>query len=55
MSWLLFGFVAINGVLLSLYFDTERNLGGQALLLFNLPVVFAAAIFYLIARFTSSR
>ena len=55
MKWLLFGFVAINGLLLSLYFDTERNLGGEALLLFNLPVVFAAAIFYLIARFTSNR
>lgn len=55
MKWLVFGFVAINGLLLSLYFDTERNLGGEALLLFNLPMVFGAVIFYLIARFTSNR
>lgn len=28
---------------------------GEALLMFNLPVVFGAVIFYLIARFTSNR
>jgi hypothetical protein len=55
MKWLLFGYVAINGLLLSVFFDTERNLGGEALLLFNLPVVFAAAIFYLVIRFTPNR
>lgn len=55
MKWLLFGYLAINGLLLSLYFDTERNLGGQAILLFNFPVVLAAATFYVIARLTSNR
>ena len=55
MAWVLFGFVAINGVLLSLYLDTERNLGGEALLLFNVPVLLASILFYAIARFTSNR
>jgi hypothetical protein len=55
MGWLLFGYVAINGLLLSVYFDNEKQFGGEALLMFNLPVVFGAVIFYLIARFTSNR
>jgi len=52
MAWLIFGYLAINGVLLSLYFDTERNLGGEALLLFNVPVALATLLFYAIARFS---
>jgi hypothetical protein len=55
MKWLLFAYVAINGLLLSIYFDTEKQLGGEAFLMFNLPVVFGAFIFYLIFRFTSRR
>ena len=55
MAWLLFGFVAINGVLLSYYFDTERTAGGEALLMFNVPVLLAGILFYVITRFTSER
>jgi hypothetical protein len=55
MAWIVLIFIAINGLLLSLYFDTERNIGGEALLLFNVPVLLAGVLFYLIARFTSNR
>jgi hypothetical protein len=55
LAWLGFFFLAVNGVLLSLYFDSDRHLGGQALLLFNLPVLALLLIGYLIIKGTSDR
>ena len=52
MKWFAFAFIALNGILLSLYFDTDRNIGGETLLMVNLPVVVAGLIFYVIARMT---
>lgn len=55
MAWLAFIYLVINGVLFSLYFDSDRNLGGEALVLFNLPVLALILIGYLIVKFTEDR
>jgi hypothetical protein len=55
MGYLVFGYFVINGLLLSYYFETERNHGGTALILFNLPVVALAVLFYVIVRITDKR
>ena len=52
MKWLAFAFIALNGLLLSLYLDTDKNIGGETLLMVNLPILVAGSIFYVITRVT---
>jgi hypothetical protein len=55
MSWLVLAYLAINGLLISSYLDTEGHVGGFSLVLFNGVVGVLALSTYLIVRFTSER
>ena len=54
MAWVLFGYLVINATLLGAYFETEKHVGGTALLLFNIPVALGVLYFYVIAKFTNN-
>lgn len=50
MFILVFIYVVVNAILLEAYLDTDGNVGNNALLLFNLPVLVLAILSYLISR-----
>lgn len=52
MFILVFIYVVINVVLLEAYLDTDGNVGNDSLLLFNLPVLVLAILFYFISKIT---
>jgi hypothetical protein len=55
MAYLVVIFVAVNGLLLSTYLESDRNVGGTALVLFNVPVLLLAVSVYVIMKITSDR
>jgi hypothetical protein len=55
MKWAIFGYLVINATLLSAYFETEKHVGGTALLLFNIPIALGFLAFYVIAKVTAGK
>lgn len=55
MAWLLVPYLGINALLFNSYLETDGNIGGDSLVIFNATIAFIAVAIYLIFRFTSDR